>query len=207
MISQTISVRIFLTLTRACVIFIQITVTSLLGESVRVLIYILIQKVPAHGTLFCSEKKKWALFPPGTSPEYLKNIGSRTCQSGTAPGGPVSYWWLDIAPHVGKDIGMIECVQLPGETIFIPAGWWHCVVNLEFSMAITQNLLIPKSLPTTWHQIKKDWPKFSNYVESTTPEALKEVDGLVLNSSGPKTSLPIEEDEDALLEFHLTQMQ
>eukprot|EP01126_Amoeba_proteus_P058151 TRINITY_DN7470_c0_g2_i2.p1 TRINITY_DN7470_c0_g2~~TRINITY_DN7470_c0_g2_i2.p1 ORF type:complete len:327 (+),score=50.75 TRINITY_DN7470_c0_g2_i2:352-1332(+) len=51
-------------------------------------------------------KKKWALFPPGTSCEYMKAIGSRTCQSGTAPGGPPSYWWLDHAPNVPPGTGV-----------------------------------------------------------------------------------------------------
>jgi len=102
-------------------------------------------------------------------------------------------------------MGMIECIQNPGETIFIPCGWWHCVVNLEFSMAITQNLLVPKSLPTSWNQIRKDWPKFSGYVEGTAAEALKGVGVEVEEREGGCVS--IDEDEAALVEFHLTQMQ
>ena len=32
----------------------------------------------------------------------------------------------------------------PGDVIFIPAGWWHCCLNLEPSIALTGNYA-PKS--------------------------------------------------------------
>ena len=32
-----------------------------------------------------------------------------------------------------------ECVVEAGECIFVPRGWWHLVLNLEESVAITQN--------------------------------------------------------------------
>ena len=32
-------------------------------------------------------------------------------------------------------------VQLPGDVVFIPAGWWHQVLNLEDSVAVTHNFV------------------------------------------------------------------
>ena len=36
-------------------------------------------------------------------------------------------------------------VQNPGECVFMPSGWWHCVLNIAptASVAVTQNLAVP----------------------------------------------------------------
>lgn len=35
----------------------------------------------------------------------------------------------------------LECVTKPGELLFIPSGWWHSALNLEKSVAVTQNFV------------------------------------------------------------------
>ncbi|PWA45723.1 transferase, transferring glycosyl group [Artemisia annua] len=50
-------------------------------------------------------------------------------------------WWLDYYPLLADEDKPIECTQLPDETIYIPTGWWHCVLNLETTVAVTHNIL------------------------------------------------------------------
>mmetsp|Transcript_81171 Transcript_81171/g.143585 ORF Transcript_81171/g.143585 Transcript_81171/m.143585 type:complete len:487 (-) Transcript_81171:18-1478(-) len=110
--------------------------------------------------------KRWALFPPGDSDEYRARIGAppRSGWGGDAP--PPAYWWLDVLPKLkssgaAEDLGLVECVQRPGETIYVPYGWWHCVLNLGFTTAVTQNLVAPESLPLVWDDLEASWPKFA----------------------------------------------
>ncbi len=40
----------------------------------------------------------------------------------------------------------LECIVRAGELLFVPRGWWHCAINLEESIAITQNYVSEANL-------------------------------------------------------------
>jgi len=123
----------------------------------------------AWNTLGCG-LKKWALFPPGFDADYLEQLKIQAYSK-----KPPSYWWQDIAKTLPADIGMIECIQKPGETIFVPAGWWHCALNLDFSVAITHNLLILPSLPFQWKSFTAEYPCFTNYLRDVASDIIEDV--------------------------------
>ncbi|XP_044474735.1 F-box protein At1g78280 isoform X1 [Mangifera indica] len=88
-----------------------------------------------------SGRKRWALYPPGRVPlgvtvHVNDEDGDVNIESPSS-----LQWWLDFYPLLADDDKPIECTQHPGETIFVPSGWWHCVLNLETTIAVTQNFV------------------------------------------------------------------
>ena len=90
-----------------------------------------------HGTSawnsLVSGSKHWVLLPPNTKESVLRlDIKDHLV------------WCDEVLPGLLQDesVGVIEYLQRPGETVFVPAGWWHAVVNLELSVAVTENLAV-----------------------------------------------------------------
>ena len=59
----------------------------------------------------------------------------------------------DPGPH-----GMLELLQYPGETIFVPSGWWHAVINLSATLAVTQNFVSGANFARSWQMTRKQRP-------------------------------------------------
>ena len=110
-------------------------------------------------------RKKWVLTPPHAPPP-----GVDASEDGASVTSPISlYEWFRVfhsslaelrreathgrqAPRQPRGPAAaapppavaLEAVVGPGDVIFIPAGWWHCCLNLEPSIALTGNYA-PKS--------------------------------------------------------------
>ncbi|XP_038717903.1 F-box protein At1g78280 isoform X2 [Tripterygium wilfordii] len=92
-----------------------------------------------------SGRKRWAMYPPGRLPLGV-TMHVNDEDGDVHIDSPSSLqWWLDFYPLLGEEDKPIECTQLPGETIFVPSGWWHCVLNLETTVAVTQNFVNSKN--------------------------------------------------------------
>jgi len=51
--------------------------------------------------------------------------------------------------------GWIECIQYPGDTIFVPGAWWHAVMNLDHTVAITENVSNAGNFDRVWLSTRK----------------------------------------------------
>ncbi|XP_065855954.1 arginine-specific demethylase JMJ22 [Euphorbia lathyris] len=88
--------------------------------------------------------KKWVLFPPDVIPP-----GVHPSPDGAEVACPVSIneWFMNFYEATKNwKRSPVECICKAGEVIFVPNGWWHLVINLEESVAITQNYVSRRNL-------------------------------------------------------------
>ncbi|CAI7919963.1 unnamed protein product, partial [Closterium sp. NIES-53] len=80
-------------------------------------------------------RKRWALYPPGKVPPGV-TLRVDDDSGDVDYDGPTS---LKVYPLLRPEDKPIEVMQRSGETIYVPSGWWHSVLNLDLTVAVTQN--------------------------------------------------------------------
>lgn len=114
----------------------------------------------------CYGRKLWVLFPPGTPDEAMQlpiaattnnaNITSipsgddealPSNQSPPPPNFCAAGWFASVLPNLSTEVleSCCQFVQHPNETVFVPAGWAHAVLNLEATVCVTQNFASPSN--------------------------------------------------------------
>ncbi|CAE6459637.1 unnamed protein product [Rhizoctonia solani] len=85
--------------------------------------------------------KGWVMFPPDLCPPgvYVSPDEAEVTSPLSLAEWFMSYFdaaWSEYGRRSGK---MRVGVCRAGEIVYVPSGWWHLVVNLEPSVAVTQN--------------------------------------------------------------------
>ncbi|CAK0837252.1 unnamed protein product [Prorocentrum cordatum] len=90
-------------------------------------------------------RKRWLLLPPGCPPP-----GVHPSKDGAEVTQPVSLieWFTNFYGELRRladtnpawDLKEGECG--PGDVVFVPCGWWHCVLNLEDALHVLVKLAV-----------------------------------------------------------------
>lgn len=102
-------------------------------------------------------EKLWLFFPPETPADMLKGNQNGSCCE------EASDWLINIYPRMQsnswpQEYKPLVTLQYPGDVIFVPAGWWHVVLNLRTSVAVTQNFVSKDNFTVAWELTSKEKP-------------------------------------------------
>lgn len=103
-------------------------------------------------------KKRWVLFPPHVPKYIVKGRGLiRSDEDDEA-----IHYFMTIIPRIKRkaatmtnqgdyrNFACYEFTQNAGETVFVPHGWWHAVLNLTHTVGVTQNFCSPRNFDHVW---------------------------------------------------------
>lgn len=106
--------------------------------------------------------KRWVLFPPHVPKHVVKGKGLiRSDEDDEA-----IHYFTTILPRIQRRAHAVgnhgdyrgfacyEFTQYAGETVFIPNGWWHAVLNITDTVGVTQNFCSPRNFDNVWRQTR-----------------------------------------------------
>lgn len=108
-------------------------------------------------------KKRWVLFPPHVQKGIVKGRGLIFREEDDES----IHYFMTILPRIKqkaaamknhgdyRDFACYEFTQNAGQTVFVPHGWWHAVLNLTHTVGVTQNFCSPRNFEHVWLKTRK----------------------------------------------------
>lgn len=119
-------------------------------------------------------RKRWAIYPPDSPPPGV-SMGKNGSGREHALNMTSLSWYLHVYPTLKPHEKPIEVIQEEGETIYVPSGWWHLILNLETAVAVTQNFVDSHNLMSFMKDLLSDQQdealsQFQHRIKKTRPE-------------------------------------
>ncbi|MCJ1389303.1 hypothetical protein MMC18_002159 [Xylographa bjoerkii] len=107
--------------------------------------------------------KYWIMFPTSRSNPPPPGVYVSEDQSEVTSPLSIAEWLLEFHVEARATPGCVEGICHAGEVLHVPSGWWHLVVNLSPSIAITQNFVPQAHLPKVLAFLKEKPDQVSGF--------------------------------------------
>jgi hypothetical protein len=118
----------------------------------------------------------WILFPPSVTPP---GVFVSSDESEVTSPISIAEWLRNFYPIAAKHPSCVRGICHAGEVMYIPSGaslassyltgigWWHLVVNLSESIAVTQNFVPPAHLKSVLRFLRDKEDQISGFEEGS----------------------------------------
>ena len=110
------------------------------------------------------------MFPTGPTHPPPPGVFVSDDQSEITSPLSIAEWLLGFHAEARRTPGCLEGICHAGEVLHVPSGWWHLVVNLSPSIAITQNF-VPKAHLVNALSFLKEKPDQISGFQNTVSDA------------------------------------